>query len=120
MGCVVSAGIKQAPARQAMRLAGVPDRVGATTINKVCGSGMKAAMLATDLIRAGSARCVAAGGMESMSNAPYLMQKARGGLRMGHAELADAMFLDGLEDAENRRFDGRFRPGHRRRAPTHA
>ena len=100
MGCVVSAGVKQAPARQAMRLAGVPDRVGATTSNKVCGSGMKAAMLATDLIRAGSARCVAAGGMESMSNAPYLMQKARGGLRMGHAELADAMFLDGLQDAE--------------------
>ena len=100
LGCVVSAGVKQAPARQAMRLAGIPDRVGATTINKVCGSGMKAAMLACDLIRAESARCVVAGGMESMSNAPYLMQKARAGLRMGHAELADAMFLDGLEDAE--------------------
>ncbi|MDE0420808.1 MAG: thiolase family protein [Gammaproteobacteria bacterium] len=100
MGCVVSAGVKQAPARQAMRLASVPDHVGATTINKVCGSGMKAAMIASDLIRAGSARCVVAGGMESMSNAPYLMQKARGGLRMGHAELADSMFLDGLEDAE--------------------
>ena len=100
LGCVVSAGVKQAPARQAMRLAGIPDGVGATTINKVCGSGMKAAMLATDLIRAQSARCIVAGGMESMSNAPYLMQKARAGLRMGHAELADAMFLDGLEDAE--------------------
>ena len=100
MGCVVSAGVKQAPARQAMRSAGIPDGVGATTINKVCGSGMKAAMLATDLIRAGSAQRVLAGGMESMSNAPYLMQKARAGLRMGHAELQDAMFLDGLEDAE--------------------
>lgn len=100
MGCVVSAGVKQAPARQAMRAAGVPDGVGATTVNKVCGSGMKAAMLAADLIRAGSARRVVAGGMESMSNAPYLVPKARRGLRMGHAELADAMFLDGLEDAE--------------------
>ena len=100
MGCVLSAGAKQAPARQAMRGAGIPDDVGATTINKVCGSGMKAAMLATDLIRAGSANRVVAGGMESMSNAPYLMPKARGGLRMGHAELRDAMFTDGLEDAD--------------------
>ena len=101
MGCVVSAGVKQAPARQAMRLAGVPDGTGATTVNKVCGSGMKAAMLATDLIRAGSARCVVAGGMESMSNAPYLLPKVRRGLRMGHGELADALFTDGLEDAES-------------------
>ena len=101
MGCVVSAGAKQAPARQAMRGAGLPDGVGATTVNKVCGSGMKAAMLATDLIRAGSARRVVAGGMESMSNAPYLLQKARGGLRMGHGELRDAMFTDGLEDADS-------------------
>ena len=100
MGCVVSAGAKQAPARQAMRGAGLPDGVGATTINKVCGSGMKAAMLATDLIRAGSAERVVAGGMESMSNAPYLLHKARGGMRMGHAELRDAMFTDGLEDAD--------------------
>ena len=100
MGCVVSAGAKQAPARQAMRGAGLPDGVGATTINKVCGSGMKAAMLATDLIRAGSAERVVAGGMESMSNAPYLLHKARGGLRMGHGELRDAMFTDGLEDAD--------------------
>ena len=100
MGCVVSAGAKQAPARQAMRGAGLPDGVGATTVNKVCGSGMKAAMLATDLIRAGSAKRVVAGGMESMSNAPYLLQKARGGLRMGHGELRDAMFTDGLEDAD--------------------
>ena len=100
MGCVLSAGAKQAPARQAMRSAGIPDSVGATTVNKVCGSGMKAAMLATDLIRAGSANRVVAGGMESMSNAPYLMPKARGGLRMGHGELRDAMFTDGLEDAD--------------------
>ncbi len=100
MGCVVSAGVGQAPARQAMRIAGMPDAVGATTVNKVCGSGMKAAMLATDLIRAGSARRVVAGGMESMSNAPYLLAKARRGQRMGHGEVVDAMFLDGLEDAE--------------------
>ncbi len=101
MGNVVSAGLKQAPARQAMRIAGLPDGVGATTINKVCGSGMKATMLATDLIRAGSAQRVIAGGMESMSNAPYVMQKARSGLRMGHAEMKDTLFLDGLEDAES-------------------
>ena len=100
MGCVISAGIGQAPARQAMRLAEIPDGVGATTVNKVCGSGMKATMLGTDLIRAGSARRVVAGGMESMSNAPYLLAKARRGQRMGHGELVDAMFLDGLEDAE--------------------
>ena len=100
MGNVVSAGVRQAPARQAMREAGLPDATGATTVNKVCGSGMKAAMLATDLIRAGSAECVVAGGMESMTNAPYLVQKARAGLRMGHRELADSMFTDGLEDAE--------------------
>ena len=100
MGCVISAGTGQAPARQAMRLAEIPDRVGATTVNKVCGSGMKATMLGTDLIRAGSARRVVAGGMESMSNAPYLLAKARRGQRMGHGELVDAMFLDGLEDAE--------------------
>ena len=100
MGNVVSAGVRQAPARQAMREGGLPDAIGATTVNKVCGSGMKAAMLATDLIRAGSAECVVAGGMESMTNAPYLVQKARAGLRMGHGELADSMFTDGLEDAE--------------------
>jgi len=100
MGNVISAGLKQAPARQAMRQAGLPDACGATTVNKVCGSGMKAAMLATDLIRAGSADLVVAGGMESMTNAPYLMAKARSGMRMGHGELKDSMFLDGLEDAE--------------------
>ena len=101
IGNVVSAGLKQAPARQAMRIAGLPDAVGATTLNKVCGSGMKATMIATDLIRAGSANQVIAGGMESMSNAPYLLAKARGGMRMGHGELNDALFTDGLEDAES-------------------
>ncbi|MEC8755571.1 MAG: thiolase family protein [Pseudomonadota bacterium] len=100
MGNVVSAGLKQAPARQAMRQAKLPDSCGATTINKVCGSGMKAAMIATDLIRAGSADAVVAGGMESMSNAPYLLDKARSGLRMGHTQMLDALFTDGLEDAE--------------------
>ncbi|MEQ8692236.1 MAG: thiolase family protein [Pseudomonadales bacterium] len=100
LGNVVSAGLRQAPARQAMRIAGLPDAVGATTLNKVCGSGMKATMVATDLIRAGSASQVIAGGMESMSRAPYLLDKARSGLRMGHAGLNDALFTDGLEDAE--------------------
>ena len=101
MGCVVSAGAKQAPARQAMRMAAIPDSSGATTINKVCGSGMKATMLAHDLIVAGAAECVVAGGMESMTNAPYLLAKARGGFRMGHGEIVDSMFTDGLEDAES-------------------
>ncbi len=100
-GCVLPAGLKQAPARQAMRLAGVPDTVGATTINKVCGSGMKAVMQAADAIKAGSANIIIAGGMESMSNAPYLLDKARGGLRMGHGKIIDHMFQDGLEDAES-------------------
>lgn len=100
-GCVLPAGLKQAPARQALRLAGVPDTVGATTINKVCGSGMKAVMQAADAIKAGSANIIIAGGMESMSNAPYLLDKARGGLRMGHGKIIDHMFQDGLEDAES-------------------
>ena len=99
-GNVVSAGLKQAPARQAMRNSGIPDSCGATTINKVCGSGMKSIMLANDLIQAGSANTIIAGGMESMSNAPYLLPKARAGLRMGHQAVQDALFLDGLEDAE--------------------
>lgn len=100
MGCVLPAGLKQGPARQAMRLAGVPDFVGATTINKICGSGMKAVMQAADAIKAGSAQVVVAGGMESMSNAPYLMDKARAGFRMGHGKVTDHMFQEGLEDAE--------------------
>jgi acetyl-CoA C-acetyltransferase len=99
MGCVLPAGQGQAPARQAMRAAGLPDHVGATTVNKVCGSGMKATMLAHDLIGAGSADIVVAGGMESMSNAPYLLAKARGGYRAGHDRVFDHMMLDGLEDA---------------------
>jgi acetyl-CoA C-acetyltransferase len=99
MGCVLPAGQGQAPARQAARAAGIPDGIGATTVNKVCGSGMKATMLAHDLIRAGSAEIVAAGGMESMSNAPYLLAKARTGYRVGHDRILDHMMLDGLEDA---------------------
>ncbi|KTC65578.1 acetyl-CoA C-acetyltransferase (plasmid) [Legionella adelaidensis] len=98
-GCVLQAGIGQAPARQAAIAAGVPFSKGAMTINKMCGSGMKAVMLAHDLIKANSANVVLAGGMESMSNAPYLLQKARSGYRLGHGEIKDHMFLDGLEDA---------------------
>ncbi|EXA65253.1 acetyl-CoA C-acetyltransferase family protein [Acinetobacter baumannii 348935] len=100
MGCVLPAGLKQGPARQAMRQAGLPDSTGATTINKICGSGMKAVMQAADAIKAGSAEIVVAGGMESMSNAPYLMDKARAGFRMGHGKVTDHMFQEGLEDAE--------------------
>jgi acetyl-CoA C-acetyltransferase len=99
MGCVLPAGQGQAPARQASLGAGVPQAVGCTTINKMCGSGMKAAMLAHDLIKAGTADIILAGGMESMSNAPYLLDRARGGYRMGHGRVLDHMFLDGLEDA---------------------
>ncbi|MGL4615729.1 MAG: thiolase family protein [Shewanella sp.] len=99
MGCVLPAGLGQAPARQATLGAGLPLSVGATTVNKVCGSGMKTVMLAHDLIKAGSAKLVIAGGMESMSQAPYLLDKARGGMRMGHGKVLDHMFLDGLEDA---------------------
>jgi len=99
MGCVLPAGQGQAPARQAALGAGLPLAAGCTTINKMCGSGMKAAMLAHDLLLAGSARVMVAGGMESMSNSPYLIPKARGGLRLGHGEIKDHMFLDGLEDA---------------------
>jgi acetyl-CoA C-acetyltransferase len=99
MGNVLPAGQGQAPARQAALGAGLPQATGCTTINKVCGSGMKAAMLSADLIAQDTNRIMVAGGMESMSNAPYLLPKARGGLRLGHAELKDHMFLDGLEDA---------------------
>jgi acetyl-CoA C-acetyltransferase len=99
MGCVLPAGLGQAPARQAAFGAGLPESVPCATLNKVCGSGMKAAMLAHDLIAAGSAEVVVAGGMESMSNAPYLLEKARTGYRMGHGRVMDHMFLDGLEDA---------------------
>ncbi|HYD64325.1 acetyl-CoA C-acyltransferase [Azospirillum sp.] len=99
MGCVLPAGQGQAPARQAALGAGLPQAAGCTTVNKMCGSGMKAAMLAHDLIKAGAADIIVAGGMESMSNAPYLLDRARGGYRMGHGRVLDHMFLDGLEDA---------------------
>lgn len=99
IGCVLSAGQGQAPARQAALAAGLPIAVGATTVNKMCGSGMKAVMLAHDLILAGSANIMVAGGMESMSRAPYLIDRMRGGIRMGHSQIQDHMFLDGLEDA---------------------
>ena len=99
MGCVLPAGLGQAPARQAALGAGLPLSVGCTTINKMCGSGMKATMLAHDLLKAGSNRVMLAGGLESMSNSPYLLPKARGGMRMGHAQALDHMFFDGLEDA---------------------
>ena len=102
MGNVLPAGQGQAPARQASLGAGLPLEAGCTTINKMCGSGMKATMLAHDLILAGTNNIMVAGGMESMSNAPYLLPKARGGMRMGHGVVQDHMFLDGLEDAYDR------------------
>ncbi|CAO3436670.1 acetyl-CoA C-acyltransferase [Azospirillum doebereinerae] len=109
MGCVLSAGVGQAPARQASLGAGLPKAAGCTTISKVCGSGMRAVMFAHDVIRAGSAKVIVAGGMESMSNAPYLLDRARGGYRMGHGKVLDHMFLDGLEDAyEKGRLMGTF------------
>ena len=108
MGCVLPAGLKQGPARQAALNAGLPAATGCTTINKLCGSGMKAVMLAHDLLKAGTNQVMVAGGMESMSNAPYILEKARAGLRMGHAELKDHMFLDGLEDARTGRLMGSF------------
>jgi acetyl-CoA C-acetyltransferase len=109
MGNVLSAGLKQGPARQAMRKAGLPDATGATTVNKLCGSGMKATMMAHDAIKAGSVDIAVAGGMESMSNAPYILENARNGYRMGHGDQAnDHMFLDGLEDAETGKLMGAF------------
>jgi len=108
MGCVLPAGLKQGPARQAMIEAGLPVATGATTINKLCGSGMKATMMAHDLLLAGSVDIAVAGGMESMTNAPYVLPKARGGYRMGHGQVLDHMFLDGLEDARTGRLMGSF------------
>jgi acetyl-CoA C-acetyltransferase len=104
MGCVLPANLGQAPARQAALGAGIPKSVPATTINKMCGSGMKAVMMAADQIRAGSASLMVAGGLESMTNAPYLLPKARGGYRMGHGEILDHMFRDGLQSP----FDGKL------------
>jgi len=108
MGCVLPAGLGQAPARQAARYGGLPDGVSATTVNKVCGSGMKAVMIAADQLALGRADIVVAGGMESMTNAPYLLPGARKGLRLGHAEVKDHMFLDGLEDAYEGRLMGTY------------
>ena len=108
MGCVLPAGLGQAPARQASIAAGIPLATGCTTINKVCGSGMKSIMLAHDLLKAGSADAVIAGGMESMSNAPYLLPKARGGYRMGHGEVLDHMFFDGLQNPYDKQMMGTF------------
>ncbi|MCF7535825.1 acetyl-CoA C-acyltransferase [Pseudomonas petrae] len=101
-GCVLPAGLGQAPARQAALGAGLSDATTCTTLNKMCGSGMQAAILGHDMLLAGSADVVIAGGMESMSNAPYLLEKARSGFRMGHGQIIDHMFLDGLEDAYDR------------------
>ncbi|HQR90445.1 MAG TPA: acetyl-CoA C-acetyltransferase, partial [Caulobacter sp.] len=99
MGCVLPAGLGQAPARQAAVGAGLPLSVEATTVNKMCGSGMQAAIMAHDALAAGSAEIIVAGGMESMTGAPYLMNKHRGGARIGHDQMWDSMYLDGLEDA---------------------
>lgn len=108
MGCVLPAGLGQAPARQAAIKAGIPLSAGCTTLNKVCGSGMKATMLGNDMIRVGSAKIIVAGGMESMTNAPYLMPKARGGYRMGHQEVLDHMFFDGLQNPYDGNMMGHF------------
>ena len=99
MGCVLPGGLGQAPARQASRASGIPDSSGCTTINKMCGSGMQAVIMAHDQIKAGTNNIMIAGGMENMSQAPYLLPKARAGMRMGHGQVLDSMFLDGLEDA---------------------
>ena len=108
MGCVLPAGLGQAPARQASLEAGIPIATGCTTINKVCGSGLKAIMLGHDAIKAGSSEVVVAGGMESMTNAPYLLPKARRGMRMGHGEVLDHMFLDALQSPFDQQMMGVF------------
>ncbi|WLD22243.1 thiolase family protein [Aeromonas veronii] len=116
MGNVLAAGVGQAPARQALLKAGLPDSAPATTVNKVCGSGMKAVMLAADTIRLGDNRVVVAGGMESMSRAPYLLDNARSGFRMGHQKVLDHLFLDGLQDA----YDGQLMGIHAQRSADQA
>lgn len=108
MGCVLCAGLGQAPARQASIAAGIPVAAGTTTVNKVCGSGMKAVMLAYDALKLGHSDVVVAGGMESMSNAPYLLPKARAGMRMGHGQVLDHMFLDGLQNPYDNQMMGIF------------
>ncbi len=108
MGLILSGGVGQAPARQASLNAGLPESVPCTTVNKVCGSGMKSIMLAHDAIKAGNGEIYVTGGMENMSRAPYLLEKARGGYRLGHGELKDHMFCDALEDAYNGELMGKF------------
>ncbi len=108
MGCVLPAGLRQAPARQAALGAGLPTHVGCTTVNKVCGSGMQSIIFAHDSLRSGNADIVVAGGMESMSNAPYLLPKARSGYRLGHQTVLDHLFYDGLEDAYEHKLMGHF------------
>ena len=108
MGCVLPAGLGQAPARQASLKAGIPASVGCMTVNKVCGSGMKAVMLGHDAIKAFSSEIVVAGGMESMTNAPYMLPKARGGMRMGHGQVQDHMFWDGLQSPYDQQMMGVF------------
>jgi acetyl-CoA C-acetyltransferase len=108
MGCVLPAGLGQAPARQAALAAGLPQNTPTTTINKVCGSGMKAVMMGADALAVGQAEIVVAGGMESMTNAPYMLTKARAGYRLGHGELLDHMFLDGLQNAYDGQLMGNF------------
>jgi acetyl-CoA C-acetyltransferase len=108
LGCVLSAAIGQAPARQAVLAAGLPVSVAATTVNKVCGSGMKTTMMGHDLVRAGAASVVLTGGMESMSNSPYMLPKARSGYRMGHQEVLDHMFFDGLQNPYDGNMMGHF------------
>ena len=108
LGCVLPAGLGQAPARQAALGAGLPLSTGCATVSKVCGSGMKATMLAHDMLLAGSNQVIVAGGMESMSNAPYLLPKARGGYRLGHGQMIDHMFFDGLEDRYSKETNGRL------------
>jgi len=108
MGCVLPAGLGQAPARQAALDAGVPEGVPCVTVNKMCGSGMESIILAHDMIKAGSAGIVVAGGLESMSNAPYMLPKARSGMRMGHQQVLDHMFFDGLQDPYTGEMMGHF------------
>ncbi len=119
MGCVLPAGIGQAPARQAALGAGLPLSAGCTTVNKVCGSGMKATMLAHDLLLVGTNAVMVAGGMESMSNAPYLLPKARGGYRLGHGQVIDHMFFDGLEDRYGKDTAGRLMGTFAEECATH-
>ena len=120
LGCVLPAGVGQAPARQAAIKAGIPLHAGCTTLNKVCGSGMKATMFGHDMIKAGSANVVIAGGMESMSNAPYLMPKARAGYRMGHQQVLDHMFFDGLQNPSDGNMMGHFAEETAKKYAIHA